>query len=187
MICLSQPHSLWPFPERLKFLAGSILQAQQVSILVLICGLSWFPVTYSQAYQALSGISASYDNRNGYTNDDYVTTGGGNGSAYLETTMYNMNFNSTTTNNLIITGFQVGTNNFGYIQLSDRINIERMGGSSSNLHLILYELVPGYGGSGDTNVNIRPSYVRTMEESLRSPNINRGADNVFCNQERQQQ
>jgi len=148
----------------------------------LILAIFNLTCTDSLAIQPLNGISATYDNRNGYTNDDYVTVGGGNGSAYLNTTSYNMKFNVTSTNNLIITAFQVGTNNLEYIQLSDRINLERRGGTSSNLHLILYELVPGYGGTAaDTNVNIRPSYVRTMEESLRSANINRGADNVFCN------
>ncbi len=125
----------------------------------------------------VTGISAYYDAIDD-TNDNYSVAGGGSGT-YPASTTYQMNFNVGEQNNLIIRAFETGTNVFNYIQLAQRINIIRVDGAVTGQHNIVFfeeESVVG------TNVNLKPSLVNTMIDSLRSDLVNRGADNVFANQ-----
>jgi len=126
----------------------------------------------------VTGISAAYDNISD-TSDDYSTPGSGAG-AYPSGTQYNMRYNVGSQNNLIIQGFETGTNVFDFIQLAQKINIVRVDNPTvTGTHNIVWfetETVSG------TNLDLKPSLVDTMVESLRSDLANRGADNVFANQ-----
>ena len=125
----------------------------------------------------ITGISAHYD-ASGSTNGNYAVAGGGSG-AYPAGTTYQIQFNVGAQNNLIIDGFETGTNVFNFIQLAQKINVIRVDGSVTGLHNIVFfeeESVVG------TNVHLKPSLVATMVNSLRSDLVNRGADNVFANQ-----
>jgi uncharacterized repeat protein (TIGR01451 family) len=146
----------------------------QLALVVLCLARAASPVI---AAQGISGIQAEYDNLSD-TSDDYSTVGGGGDFPPANT--YNMSFNVGSQNNLQITGFEVGTNVYRYIQLADGINLARVDNvvATGSHHIILYEQSAIGGG----DVDIKPSYVSVMEDSLRSANVNRGADNVFCNQ-----
>ena len=126
----------------------------------------------------VTGIMAEYDYL-GITNDDYSVRGGGSGD-YPTSTVYNLRFNVGEQNNLIIRGFETGTNVYNYIQLAQRINIVRVDNPMvTGLHNIVFFEESSVAGS---NVYLKPSLVSTMVESLRSDLVNRGADNVFANQ-----
>lgn len=147
-----------------------------VSLMAVLC-LVFAGTAEVGAVQGITGVQAAYDNQTS-TNDNYSAIGGGS-AGFPNTTTYNMSFNNGSQNNLNITGFEVGGNTYQYIQLSDRINIERVDNAviTGRHHIILYEEVL----VGNPNIQIKASYVPTMEQSLRSANVNRGADNVFCN------
>ena len=126
----------------------------------------------------VTGIMAEYDYL-GTTNDDYSIRGGGSGD-YPTSTVYNLRFNVGEQNNLLIRGFETGTNVYNYIQLAQRINIVRVDNPMvTGLHNIVFFEESSVSGS---NVYLKPSLVSTMVESLRSDLVNRGADNVFANQ-----
>lgn len=125
----------------------------------------------------VTGISAYYDEI-GDTNGNYSVAGGGSGD-YPAGTVYDLNFNVGEQNNLIIRGFETGTNVFNYIQLAQKINIVRVDGSVTGQHNIVFFEESSVAG---TNVDLKPSLVTTMINSLRSDLVNRGADNVFANQ-----
>ena len=126
----------------------------------------------------VTGIMAQYD-RIDDTNDNYSVRGGGSGD-YPTSTVYNLRFNAGEQNNLIIQGFETGTNVYNYVQLAQRINIVRVDNPGvTGLHNIVFFEESSVAG---TNVDLKPSLVSTMVESLRSDLVNRGADNVFANQ-----
>ena len=126
----------------------------------------------------VTGIMAQYDNLDD-TNDNYSVRGAGSGD-YPTGTVYNLRFNSGEQNNLIIQGFETGTNVYNYVQLAQRINIVRVDNPVvTGLHNIVFFEESSVVSS---NVDLKPSLVNTMVESLRSDLVNRGADNVFANQ-----
>ena len=126
----------------------------------------------------VTGIMAEYDNLDD-TNDDYAVRGGGSGD-YPTSSVYNLRFNVGDQNNLLIRGFETGTNVYNYVQLAQRINIVRVDNPTiTGLHNIVFFEESAVSG---TNVDLKPSLVSTMVESLRSDLVNRGADNVFANQ-----
>jgi len=159
---------------------NSIIQIKRLHFIfcMLIAGLAWDGCSVLAAPAPISGILATYDNLT-YTNDDYSAIGGGSGDFPAATT-FDMSFNVGSQNNLYLTGFEVGGTTFNFILLADIINIERVDNSvcTGAHHIVLYEesLIAG------TTVDLMPGYAPTMEESLRSPIVNRGADNVFANQ-----
>jgi uncharacterized repeat protein (TIGR01451 family) len=129
--------------------------------------------------QGITGIRATYET-NPSTNDNYATLGPG-GGGFDPATVFNIKFNITTQNNLRCDGFEVGTNEFSYILLADGINIARVDNPTpctGSLHVILYE---DNGYAAGTNIDLKSSYVSTMERSLLSVYVNRGSDNTFCN------
>jgi uncharacterized repeat protein (TIGR01451 family) len=125
----------------------------------------------------ISGIMATYDNVT-HTNDDYSTPGGGSG-AFPAGTTYDIKFDVGTQNNLYLTGFEIAGEAFNFVLLADVINLARVDNSvvTGKHQIVLYEQESVSG----TNVFMKPGYAETMEDSLRSPIVNRGADNVFCN------
>ena len=125
----------------------------------------------------VTGISAYYD-ATGDTNGDYSVRGAGSGD-YPTGTVYNLRFNAGEQNNLIIRGFETGTNVYNYVQLAQKINIVRVDGSVTGHHNIVFFEESSVAG---TNVDLKPTLVTTMVDSLRSDLVNRGADNVFANQ-----
>jgi len=127
--------------------------------------------------QAITGLSAHYDNLSS-TNDDYSTPGSGAGG-YPSGTQYDMKFNVGNQNNLEIDGFEVGTNVYDFIQLAQKINIIRVDNPVvTGTHNIVFFETETLSG---TNLHLKPSLVTTMVDSLRSDLANRGADNVFAN------
>jgi uncharacterized repeat protein (TIGR01451 family) len=81
-----------------------------------------------------------------------------------------------TTNDLVISGFSTATGGYSLMRLSDQIAFRRVdgGGGTGNKQLIFFE-------RGNSNTNLRSSYVNTMEEAMLSTVINRGIDNAFSN------
>lgn len=136
-----------------------------------------FPFT-AHAVQPITGIFASYDNVSD-DSDDYSVQGGGTGD-FPSSSTYDINFNVGSQNNLWLTGFEIGAQVFDFVFLADTINIERVDNSTitGRHHVILFEQSSVGGG----DVDLKTSAVFTMEDALRSPIVNRGADNVFANQ-----
>ena len=126
----------------------------------------------------VTGIMAQYD-RIADTNADYSVRGAGSGD-FPTATVFNVRFNVGEQNNLIIRGFETGTNVYNYVQLAQRINIVRVDNPVvTGLHNIVFFEESSVAGA---NVDLKPSLVATMVDSLRSDLVNRGADNVFANQ-----
>ncbi|MGD9612700.1 MAG: SdrD B-like domain-containing protein, partial [Kiritimatiellia bacterium] len=125
----------------------------------------------------VTGISAFYDAIDD-PRDDYSVAGGGT-ATYPAGTTYQIRLNAGEQNNLIIRAFETGTNVYNFVQLAQRINIVRVDGAVTGSHNIVFFEEESIGG---TNVNLKPSLVTTMIDSLRSDLVNRGADNVFANQ-----
>jgi uncharacterized repeat protein (TIGR01451 family) len=138
----------------------------------------WASAALAQV-RPLTGIMAHYDDVND-PNGNYSIRGAGSGD-YPTGTVYNMTFNTGgAQNNLYITGFESGTNVFRFVQLASRINLMRHDNSTiTGKHNIVFFEESAVAG---TNVNLKPSLVTTMDNSLRSDMVNRGADNVFANQ-----
>ena len=76
-----------------------------------------------------------------------------------------------------------GSTYFAINELADRIELRRVdnGGTTGDRHIIFFEEEPSP-SSGSATFSLKPEYVATMEEALRSRFINRGSDNVFANQ-----
>lgn len=127
--------------------------------------------------QPITGIQITYESIDD-DSQNYSSPGGGT-SDFGAGTTYQHHFNTGPLNNMRITAFDVGTNNFIFRQLSEQINIVRVDNSviTGEHHVILYELDEVAG----TNIFLRSSRVMTMEETLLSEMVNRGADNVFAN------
>ena len=92
-----------------------------------IVGACCLGVAFSSAFaqvRPVTGISAFYEEVVD-TNGNYSITGSGAGSFPTGTT-YKLTFNSSNQNNLIIRGFETGTNVYNYIQLAQQINIVRV-------------------------------------------------------------
>ena len=141
-------------------------------------GLAGISLPAAAQVRPVTGIMAEYDNLDD-TNHDYSVRGAGSGD-YPTSSVYNLRFNVSDQNNLIIKGFETGTNVYNYIQLAQRINIVRVDNPTiTGLHNIVFFEESSVAG---TNVDLKPSLVSTMVESLRSDLVNRGADNVFANQ-----
>lgn len=120
---------------------------------------------------------ASYDDVTD-ASGDYSTPGGGSGGFPAGTT-YDVKFNQGGQNNLYLTGFEIDGEAFNFVLLADKINLERVDNltTTGNHHIVLFEDASVAG----TNVFLKTSRVNTMEAALRSPIVNRGADNVFAN------
>ena len=140
-------------------------------ILCLVAGTS----SLAQV-RPVTGIMAHYDSITN-SSDDYSTPG--SGGAYPTSTTYDMKFNVGDQNNLMIQGFETGTNVYDFVQLAQWINIVRVDNPTvTGMHNIVFfeeETISG------TNQHMKPSLVSTMTVSLRSDLVNRGADNVFRN------
>ncbi|MBS0017629.1 MAG: DUF4347 domain-containing protein, partial [Arthrospira sp. SH-MAG29] len=124
--------------------------------------------TYSFTFPtSVTGLTT--DNENLPTNNDDVFTSGGN----------TFDFQVGDINNRNITGFSTATGNYGFIQLVDKINIERVNNTiTGNRQLLWFEQNNSTSGN---NFNLKPTFVDNMEEALLSRTINRGTDNVFQN------
>ncbi len=144
--------------------------------LVMTLGLLWGAAAV-HGQVPISGVMASYDNVTN-TSDDYSVIGGGTGDFPAGTT-YDVKFDVGSQNNLYLSGFEIAGESFNFVLLADVINLERVDNSvtTGKLQIVLYEEESIAG----TNVFLKPNYGMTMEDSLRSPIVNRGADNVFCN------
>jgi uncharacterized repeat protein (TIGR01451 family) len=146
----------------------------------ILLGISaWWagPVARGQVL-GITGILAAYEDV-ADPSGDYSTPGGGSGGFPAGTT-YNVQFNQGSQNNLYLTGFEIGSEVFNFVLLADVINLERVDNATTTgrHHIVLFEETSVSG----TNILLKTSRVDTMEEALRSPIVNRGADNVFANQ-----
>ncbi|MEO1144681.1 MAG: DUF4347 domain-containing protein [Cyanobacteria bacterium J06638_22] len=131
---------------------------------------------------AITGINAAYDdvpdNTTTYTADEVAEID--NPGDGIEN--YTYNFPVGTENNLIISGFDVGADSFGLVQLVEQVRIERRDNAviTGDREIFWYERE-----SLDTTnnvLNLKSTQVSSLEEALLSPTINRGADNIFANQ-----
>ena len=87
----------------------------------------------------------------------------------------NMQFGVGATNDLNLSGFSVGGDNYSLIQLADSIAFRRIDGqgATGERQLVFFEY--------NTNNEIRTSYTNTMAEAMLATTINRGVDNSFSN------
>jgi len=82
-------------------------------------------------------------------------------------------------NDLVISSFEIDAETFEITRFADRINILRVDNVDidTEKQLLFFEDA----GSSGTTINLRPSFLNTMEEALLNEGINRGTDNVFAN------
>lgn len=125
----------------------------------------------------ITGITAAYEvgPASSYVADEAFDVDGGGIEAYT------YNFASGPQNNLTISAFQAGGDNFSIVQLVDAVRVERRDNPqvAGERQIFWYEQQ-----NLDTVNNIldlRPSVVTSIEEALLSRTINRGADNLFAN------
>ncbi len=88
----------------------------------------------------------------------------------------NMQFGDGATNDLVLSGFTVGTDNYSLVQLADDVKFRRIdnAGVKGERQLVFFEY-----NSGD---KIRSSYTNTMAGAMLGTVINRGIDNGFSNE-----
>ncbi|MCO5044277.1 MAG: hypothetical protein M9935_03215 [Kiritimatiellae bacterium] len=146
--------------------------------LAILCAMV-FSGAAAFAVSPITSIQAYYDSADD-SSDDFSSRGAGTG-AFPTNTTYQSSFNEGQFNNLIISSFDVGTNNFIFRQLAEKIVLVRVDNPTVTgaHHIILYaQNGPIVGG---TNIALASSYAETMEDILLASIVNRGADNVFCN------
>jgi uncharacterized repeat protein (TIGR01451 family) len=146
--------------------------------LLLMVGAVWGGVSASAQVQGISSATVTYRTYTN-TNDNYMTTGGGS-AGFPTGTVYNIRFNEGVSNQMFLGEVTVGGRTFDGIALAGQIHIARTTNATikGEHHIVLYEQA-SYSG---TNIFLKSKYAATMEESLRSPLINHGADNVFSDQ-----
>lgn len=138
-----------------------------------------FCVRSAYAVQPITSIQAYFDSITDPSND--FTSPGAGSAAFPVTNTYQTKFTEGQFDNLIITAFDVGTNNFIFRQLAETINLVRVPNPTITgaHHILLYDR------NGPivnvTNISLASQYAATMEEILLASIINRGVDNVFCN------
>ncbi|WP_139240471.1 DUF4347 domain-containing protein, partial [Geitlerinema sp. PCC 9228] len=86
-------------------------------------------------------------------------------------------------NNRNITGFEINSNSYNFVQLLDKIKINRVDNTQvSGKQEILWYEAESSDDSNVSNVNLRPTFVDTMEDVLLGRTLNRGVDNLFTNE-----
>ena len=87
----------------------------------------------------------------------------------------NMQFGVGATNDLNLSGFSIGADNYSLIQLADSVAFRRIDGqgATGERQLVFFEY--------NANNEIRTSYTNTMAEAMLATTINRGVDNSFSN------
>lgn len=145
------------------------LTAVVLLVLTSLSALAVTPITSIQAY---------YDVLSN-TNGDFSSPGAGTG-AFPTGTTYRSTFTAGAFDNLHIAAFDVGTNNYIFRQLAQRINLVRVDNPTITgaHHIIMYDQNAAISG---TNITLRSEYEPMMENILLSDIINRGVDNIFCN------
>jgi hypothetical protein len=91
------------------------------------------------AVQPITSIQAHYDSLDD-SSEDFAINGGGSG-AFPTGTVYQSRFTVGTFDNLVIDAFDVGTNNFIFRQLAQRISIVRVDNPTITgaHHILLYD------------------------------------------------
>jgi len=146
-------------------------------ILIYTCSLLFHQQLHAQT--PTNSIHASYEDIDDNTSN-YSVVGTGNG-IYASGTTYNLSFSSTAidSNNLVIKNFTIGANTL-YISKKAAIPKFRRNNNvnwSDSIEFIFFET----GSFSSPNLDLKPSFVSTMEEALNSTIINRGTDNMFVN------
>lgn len=102
---------------------------------------------------------------------------------------YSFGVGASGNDNLLFEDFYIpdgsgGSTYFAIESLADRIELRRVDndGTTGERHIIFFEQESNSGNGSGTDYDLRPEFVGTMEEALRSRLINRGSDNVFANQ-----
>ena len=139
--------------------------SQTVLSACFLFALSLCIVPQSYAQTAISSINASYNSV--IDNSDNYTEGG-----------VTYRFNSGSENNLLILAVDADGRTFEPARFADRIAMQRV--SISNIpderEIYFYE---GQASSG--SIDLKPSYLPSMQEVLLNPVLNRGVDNIFQN------
>ncbi len=87
----------------------------------------------------------------------------------------NMQFGDGATNDLTLSGFKVGADNYSLVQLADEVGFRRINGqgATGERNLVLFEY--------NARDKIRTSYTNTLAGAMLGTTINRGVDNGFSN------
>ncbi len=119
----------------------------------------------AQAQSSISAVNAVYTSVN--DNSDNYSEGGNN-----------YNFNVGSENNLLILSVEANGKVFNPGKFADRIEMQRVtiAGIPDEREIFFYE-----GQVSGNNINLKPSFLNTMEEVLLNPILNRGVDNIFQN------
>ncbi len=142
----------------------------------------WFVLVAAgpvQAVQPLTGAQITFQTLTNAAGD-YTASGAPGPGDFPETTDYRHQFTQGSLNHMRLEAFDIGTNTYFFRQLAERIHFARVDNANvTGAHqIVLYEQEAAVSG---TNILLRPERVSTMEETLLSRVINRGADNVFAN------
>ncbi|TPN81780.1 immunoglobulin domain-containing protein [Aquimarina algicola] len=145
---------------------------------VLLFLFSFFS-TFGQT--GITSLSASYKDINDSSND-FSNVGNGTNPGYSSATTYNLLFSTNTTieNDYTIDGsFVAGGTTYNTVILIDQFEVRRNGtiDGQSNRQILWFERESTSG----TTINLRPSYVASVEESFRGFRLNIGSDNTFVN------
>lgn len=139
----------------------------------------WLASSPAMAVSPITSIQAYFDSLDD-PSEDFTARGAGTGS-FSSNLTYNTKFTEGQFDNLIITSFDVGTNNFIFRQLAEKIVIVRVNNPTVTgaHHILLYDQNGPIVNT--TNISLSSQFSGTMEEILLANIINRGVDNVFCN------
>ncbi|MEO0539808.1 MAG: GEVED domain-containing protein [Cyanobacteria bacterium P01_A01_bin.105] len=132
----------------------------------------------AQAQTAISGVNATYQagtasSYNTQVANPCITSSYPSGCDSNIT----MQFGVGATNDLNLSGFNVGAQTYDLVDIADQIEFRRVDNAAATgeRQLSFFE-------SGSSNDQVRVSYINTMADALLGSTMNRGADNVFSNQ-----
>ncbi|MEM6752532.1 MAG: SdrD B-like domain-containing protein, partial [Cyanobacteria bacterium P01_C01_bin.38] len=127
----------------------------------------------ANAQVGVSSLDATYEKG---TSSSYSTTVGSpcSYSGGCDSNI-DMQFGVGDTNDLVLSGFTTGGNNYSLVELADNVGFRRNNdkGATGERQLVFFEY--------KNNKEIRSSYTNTMAEAMLGNIINRGVDNGFSN------
>ncbi|MBE9201190.1 MULTISPECIES: SdrD B-like domain-containing protein [unclassified Nodularia (in: cyanobacteria)] len=138
--------------------------------------IALFTASPVAAQVGVTSLTATYETRpaSSYSTQVGVPCDAGNYPTGCNSNI-DLEFGVGATNDLRLSAFQIGANNYSLILVADKLQFRRVDNAftTGERQLIFFE--------SNNNTQMRSSYTNTMEEALLGTIINKGVDNGFSN------
>jgi Ca2+-binding RTX toxin-like protein len=123
----------------------------------------------------MDNISANGEDLSGDSDDTFSS------ESFEDGDTKNFDFQVGNPNNRKITEFEANLNSYNFVDVLDKIEIQRVDNSqvTGKQQLLWFEKDDS---SSDPDIKLRPTFFESMEEALLGRTLNRGTDNLFTNQ-----